>query len=68
MSDPDTPTEMIDFGPLGDAYPWERSLGAQQIDDGRAQFRVWAPRAPAPPCRSCDGEEYVIEPRGLRRV
>jgi len=31
-----------------DAYPWERPLGARQIDDDRAEFRVWAPRAQAP--------------------
>ena len=28
-----------------DLYPWERSLGARQIDDQTAEFRVWAPRA-----------------------
>src|ERR1700756_1916516 len=27
------------------AYPWERPLGARPIDDGRAEFRVWGPRA-----------------------
>jgi maltooligosyltrehalose trehalohydrolase len=26
-------------------YPWERPLGARVIDDQRAEFRVWAPRA-----------------------
>jgi maltooligosyltrehalose trehalohydrolase len=26
-------------------YPWERPLGARQIDDQTAEFRVWAPRA-----------------------
>jgi maltooligosyltrehalose trehalohydrolase len=30
---------------VGDVYPWERTLGARQIDDERAEFRVWAPRA-----------------------
>ncbi|HEY2318260.1 MAG TPA: malto-oligosyltrehalose trehalohydrolase [Solirubrobacteraceae bacterium] len=29
-------------------YPWERPLGARQVDDERAEFRVWAPRASAP--------------------
>ncbi len=29
----------------GEPYPWERPLGAHQIDDVRAEFRVWAPRA-----------------------
>ena len=27
------------------AYPWERPLGARALPDGRAEFRVWAPRA-----------------------
>ncbi|HZE06821.1 MAG TPA: malto-oligosyltrehalose trehalohydrolase [Solirubrobacteraceae bacterium] len=31
-----------------DAYPWERPLGARQLDDERAEFRVWAPRAQRP--------------------
>ncbi|HSD80917.1 MAG TPA: malto-oligosyltrehalose trehalohydrolase, partial [Solirubrobacteraceae bacterium] len=26
------------------AYPWERPLGATPVDDGHAEFRVWAPR------------------------
>lgn len=26
-------------------YPFERRLGATPLDDGRTQFRVWAPRA-----------------------
>lgn len=26
-------------------YPWERPLGARALDDGEAEFRVWAPRA-----------------------
>jgi maltooligosyltrehalose trehalohydrolase len=28
-----------------DPYPWERALGARPVDDERAEFRVWAPRA-----------------------
>jgi maltooligosyltrehalose trehalohydrolase len=32
-------------GPVGEVYPWERALGARQIDDGHGEFRVWAPRA-----------------------
>jgi maltooligosyltrehalose trehalohydrolase len=32
-------------GPAGDSYPWERALGARPVDDDRAEFRVWAPRA-----------------------
>ena len=31
-----------------DAYPWERPLGARRLDDERAEFRVWAPRAQRP--------------------
>ena len=27
------------------AFPWERPLGARQVDDGHVEFRVWAPRA-----------------------
>jgi maltooligosyltrehalose trehalohydrolase len=30
---------------VGDVYPWERALGARQLDDRLAEFRVWAPRA-----------------------
>ena len=26
-------------------YPWERTLGARPLGDGRAEFRVWAPNA-----------------------
>ncbi len=29
-------------------YPWERPLGARPLDDGRTEFRVWAPRAQQP--------------------
>ena len=25
-------------------YPWERPLGARPLEDGRTEFRVWAPR------------------------
>jgi maltooligosyltrehalose trehalohydrolase len=31
-----------------DQYPWEFPLGARLLDDERAEFRVWAPRADAP--------------------
>ncbi len=34
-------------GGAGEPYPWERPLGARVLDDGRAEFRVWAPRAGA---------------------
>jgi maltooligosyltrehalose trehalohydrolase len=26
-------------------YPWEQPLGARPLDDGRVEFRVWAPHA-----------------------
>jgi maltooligosyltrehalose trehalohydrolase len=29
----------------GAEYPWERPLGARVLDDGRVEFRTWAPRA-----------------------
>ncbi|HEX3803862.1 MAG TPA: malto-oligosyltrehalose trehalohydrolase [Solirubrobacteraceae bacterium] len=29
-------------------YPWEQSLGARPLGDGRTQFRVWAPAVDAP--------------------
>ena len=35
-------------GEPDEPYPWERPLGARQIDDERAEFRVWAPRAASP--------------------
>ena len=31
------------------AYPWERPLGARPLEDGRTEFRVWAPHAPDAP-------------------
>ena len=36
---------MSSGGEPADGYPWERPLGARQIDEERAEFRVWAPRA-----------------------
>ncbi|MDE3134217.1 MAG: malto-oligosyltrehalose trehalohydrolase [Acidobacteriota bacterium] len=30
-------------------YPWERPLGARPLDDGRTEFRVWAPRVAGGP-------------------
>ncbi|HYB26587.1 MAG TPA: malto-oligosyltrehalose trehalohydrolase [Solirubrobacteraceae bacterium] len=31
--------------PTHPQYPWERPLGARPRDDGRVEFRVWAPHA-----------------------
>jgi len=31
--------------PVDEPYPWELALGARPVDDGRTEFRVWAPRA-----------------------
>ncbi len=40
MSNPGAPA-----GAPDDTLPWERPLGARQIEADRAEFRVWAPRA-----------------------
>ena len=45
-------------------YPWERPLGARQIDDERAEFRVWAPRASAPMV-TLDGARHAMIDVGL---
>jgi maltooligosyltrehalose trehalohydrolase len=45
-------------------YPWERPLGARQLDDERAEFRVWAPRAPAPVVK-VDGARHAMIDVGL---
>jgi maltooligosyltrehalose trehalohydrolase len=45
-------------------YPWERPLGARQIDDERAEFRVWAPRASAPVV-TVDGARHAMIDVGL---
>jgi maltooligosyltrehalose trehalohydrolase len=29
---------------VSSSYPWERPLGARALDNGRVEFRVWAPR------------------------
>jgi maltooligosyltrehalose trehalohydrolase len=42
-------------------YPWERPLGARQIDDERAEFRVWAPRAAAPFVKVADARHAMID-------
>ncbi|HEX4012169.1 MAG TPA: malto-oligosyltrehalose trehalohydrolase [Solirubrobacteraceae bacterium] len=55
---------MIDSDALGDVYPWERPLGARQIDDERAEFRVWAPRARTPPVLVLDDQHHVMDDEG----
>jgi maltooligosyltrehalose trehalohydrolase len=45
-------------------YPWERPLGARQIDDERAEFRVWAPRASSPIVK-VDGARHAMIDAGL---
>jgi maltooligosyltrehalose trehalohydrolase len=45
-------------------YPWERPLGARQLDDERAEFRVWAPRASAPMVK-VDGARHAMIDAGL---
>ena len=45
-------------------YPWERPLGARQIDDERAEFRVWAPRAAAPVVK-VEGARHAMIDVGL---
>ena len=45
-------------------YPWERPLGARQLDDERAEFRVWAPRAAAPVVK-VDGARHAMIDAGL---
>jgi maltooligosyltrehalose trehalohydrolase len=44
--------------------PFERRLGAFPLGDGRAEFRVWAPR-PAQVALRVDGREHPLEPTGL---
>jgi maltooligosyltrehalose trehalohydrolase len=45
-------------------YPWERPLGARPLDDGRAEFRVWAPHARTLGLRVGD-REYTLDPAGF---
>src|SRR5947209_14810224 len=40
-------------------YPWERPLGARQLDEDRPEFRVWAPRATAP-VLTLDGTRHAM--------
>jgi len=56
-------------GPAGDTrsnngYPWERSLGANPIDEQLTTFRVWAPRATALTLRLGDTPEIEFEHAG----
>jgi len=48
---------------IGDVYPWERLLGARMIDDRRAEFRVWAPRAETIALR-LDGVDHELSTAG----
>jgi maltooligosyltrehalose trehalohydrolase len=45
------------------AYPFERRLGAFPLGDGRAEFRVWAPR-PERIALTVDGREHALEHAG----
>ncbi len=45
-------------------YPWERPLGARQIDDERAEFRVWAPHASGPMVK-VEGARHAMIDAGL---
>jgi maltooligosyltrehalose trehalohydrolase len=42
-------------------YPWERPLGARQIDDERAEFRVWAPHVSAPAVKVAGARHAMID-------
>jgi maltooligosyltrehalose trehalohydrolase len=45
-------------------YPWERTLGARPLRDGRTEFRVWAPHAEK--LRLMVGDrEYQLDPGGF---
>jgi maltooligosyltrehalose trehalohydrolase len=46
-----------------DPLPFERRLGAHPLPDGRAVFRVWAPR-PAEVTLRVDGTEYPMDDAG----
>ena len=45
-------------------YPWERTLGARPLGDGRTEFRVWAPRAERLMLRLA-GDDYELQPAGF---
>jgi maltooligosyltrehalose trehalohydrolase len=44
-------------------YPWERTLGARPLRDGRTEFRVWAPHAQELRLRVA-GREYELDAAG----
>jgi maltooligosyltrehalose trehalohydrolase len=44
--------------------PWRRALGARPVDDGLAEFRVWAPLAERVGVR-VGGRDRALEPAGL---
>jgi maltooligosyltrehalose trehalohydrolase len=45
-------------------YPWERTLGARPLRDGRTEFRVWAPRAQRVMLRVAD-DDHELQPAGF---
>jgi maltooligosyltrehalose trehalohydrolase len=45
--------------------PWERTLGARPLGDGRCEFRVWAPRADPPLTLRVAGRDYQLDPVGF---
>jgi maltooligosyltrehalose trehalohydrolase len=49
---------------VSDALPFERRLGAFPLGDGRAEFRVWAPRARELALR-VDGRDRALDDAGL---
>jgi maltooligosyltrehalose trehalohydrolase len=49
---------------LVDGYPFERRLGAFPLGDGRAEFRVWAPR-PQRVALRVDGRTHQLQHAGL---
>jgi maltooligosyltrehalose trehalohydrolase len=49
---------------LGPTLPFERRLGAFPLGDGRAEFRVWAPR-PERIALRVDGREVALQDAGL---
>jgi maltooligosyltrehalose trehalohydrolase len=55
---------MSSAGEPDEPYPWERPLGARQIDDERAEFRVWAPHASGPVLK-VDGARHAMIDVGL---
>jgi maltooligosyltrehalose trehalohydrolase len=55
-------TVPVEFGAA--EYPWERPLGAWPRDDGRTEFRVWAPRAESISLRIGGDREVTLDDAG----